>query len=173
MLASDAYQHAGSKASLRSFHRWLSSLGVGLLPGAQGTYASVLVAALAALWLGLGGAPLTGWPYGILVAGVTAVALWSSHMALRLRVFGTSRDPGQITIDEAAGMLLALWGVSRIGWELVAAVVLFRLFDILKPLGVDRLQRLPGAWGVMADDLLAGLYALAVWRLLAWAPLLL
>jgi len=158
---------------LRSFHRWLSSLGVGLLPGAQGTYASVLVAALAALWLVRGGGPLCGWPYGLLVAGATAVALWSSHMALRLRVFGASPDPGAITIDEAAGMLLALWGISRMGWELVAALVLFRLFDILKPLGVDRLQRLPGAWGVVADDLLAGLYALAVWQLLAWLPTLL
>ena len=155
---------------MRSIYRWLSSLGVGMLPGAQGTYASLLVAGLAALWLAGGGA-LTGWGYGLLCGGVIVLALWSSHMALRLRLFGDKPDPGQITIDEAAGMLLAMWG-APLGWQLVAALVLFRLFDILKPLGVDRLQRLPGAWGVVADDLLAGLYALAVWQLLAWVPTL-
>ena len=143
---------------------------MGLLPGAQGTYASLLVAGLAALWLALGGAPLSGWPYAALCGVATLLALWSSHAALRKHVFGASPDPGQITIDEAAGMLLALWGVPCLGWQLVAALVLFRVFDIVKPLGVDALQRLPGAWGVVADDLLAGLYALAVWRLLAWVP---
>ncbi|MCF8031592.1 MAG: phosphatidylglycerophosphatase A [Desulfarculaceae bacterium] len=160
-------------APLRTFHLWLSSLGVGLLPGAQGTYASLLVAGLVALWLSLGGAPLSGAPYALLTGAVIALALWSSHMALRQRVFGGSPDPGQIVIDEAAGMLLAMWGITSLGWQLVAALVLFRIFDIVKPLGVGALQRLPGAWGVVADDLLAGLYALAVWRLLAWVPTLL
>ncbi len=154
---------------MHNFYKWLASLGVGLLPGPQGTYGSLLTAGLAALWLAQGGG-LAGWPYGLLVAAVTALALWASSQALRRRVFGDSPDPGPIVIDEAAGMLLALYGVTGLGWELVAALALFRLFDILKPLGVGALQGLPGAWGVVADDLLAGLYALAVWRLLAWLP---
>jgi phosphatidylglycerophosphatase A len=162
----------GEFLALKVFYNWLASLGVGLLPGPQGTYGSLLTAGLAALWLAQGGG-LTGWPYGLLVAAVTALALWASHRALRWRVFGPALDPGAIVIDEAAGMLLALYGIASLGWEIAAAFVLFRLFDIVKPLGVGALQRLPGAWGVVSDDLLAGLYALAAWRLLAWLPTLL
>lgn len=65
-------------------------------------------------------------------------------------------------------MLVAMFGISSLGWELLAALAFFRFFDIVKPLGVNTLQRLEGTWGVVADDLLAGLYALLAWRSLAW-----
>ena len=143
------------------------SLGVGLLPGPQGTYGSLLTAGLAALWLWSGGV-LAGWSYGAVLGAVSLGALFCCHLALRDKVFGANPDPGPIVIDEAAGMLVAMYGVSALGWHLLAALAFFRLFDIVKPLGVNALQKLPGAWGVLADDLLAGLYALISWRLLAW-----
>lgn len=143
------------------------SMGVGLLPGPHGTYGSLLIAGLGAFWLANGG-ELSGWGYGTLVALVSLVAVFLCHLALRGRVFGDKEDPGQIVIDEAAGMLLAMYGIASLGWELLAAMAFFRFFDIVKPLGVDALQKLPGGWGVVADDLLAGFYAMLAWRLLAW-----
>ena len=143
------------------------SLGVGLFPGPHGTYGSLLIAALGAWWLALGHA-LRGWQYLAVVALASLAAVFFCHQALRRRVFGDQADPGRIVIDEAAGMLLAMYGLGSLGWELVAALAFFRYFDIMKPLGINALQRLPGTWGVVADDLLAGLYALVCWRVLAW-----
>ena len=79
------------------------------------------------------------------------------------------RDPGFVVIDEVAGMLaaLAFWPPDFV--HLLLAFVFFRLLDILKPFPINRLERLPGAWGVMADDLaagaLAGLFAYLAMRL--------
>lgn len=142
-------------------------MAVGLLPGAHGTYGSLLIAGLGAWYLALGGV-LSGWGYGSVVVLVCLAAVYLCHLALRRQVFGPHSDPGRIVIDEAAGMLLAMYGLSSLGWELVAALAFFRYFDIMKPLGINALQSLPGAWGVVADDLLAGLYAMLAWRLLAW-----
>lgn len=152
---------------MRALVKWLLSLGVGLLPGPQGTYGSLLVAGLASVWLGTGGGSLSGGPYLGLILLVSLLTLIAGQAALARQVWGPGPDPGQIVLDEAAGMLVALYGLTGLDWRLPAAFVLFRVFDILKPFPVGWLQGLPGAWGVLADDLLAGLYALAGWRLLA------
>ncbi len=135
----------------------LASLGVGLLPGAPGSYGSALAAASAALWLAAGGR-LWGWIYGGALLAMGVLGLWVCRRALALKVFGADQDPPQVVIDEAAGMLLALAGCG-LDWRLPAAFIAFRFFDLIKPLGVNRLQGLPGAWGIMADDVLAGVYA--------------
>ena len=150
--------------------KFLASLGVGLLPGARGTYGSLLTLGAAALWLARGGGALAGWRYGLVLAGVTALALAASGLALRRRIFGKERDPGRIVIDEAAGQLLALYGLGGLEWwRLGLAFLGFRLFDIVKPWPVNQLQELPGAWGVVADDLMAGAYALGLVELARWA----
>ena len=64
-----------------------------------------------------------------------------------------------VVIDEVAGMCLSLLFIPIHLKTLLAGLVLFRLFDILKPFGIRRLEKLRGGWGVMLDDLLAGLYA--------------
>ncbi|MFH1033727.1 MAG: phosphatidylglycerophosphatase A [Pseudomonadota bacterium] len=148
--------------------RLLVTLGVGLWPGAPGTYASILVAVLAWAWLILGGAPLAGPWYGLAGLGLTGLAVASADRAVRLGILGPDPDPGAIVIDEAVGMLLALYGCASPGWPLWAALAAFRVFDIAKPWPVGWSQRLPGGWGIVADDVLAGLYALAVARLLGW-----
>ena len=77
-------------------------------------------------------------------------------------------DPSQATIDELSGQWLALlllpdgWGTVLLGFAA------FRFFDILKPEPVNSMQKLPGGWGVMADDLVAGIYANLSVRILLW-----
>lgn len=78
------------------------------------------------------------------------------------------RDPGVIVIDETAGMLLTLAAVPVGLGGALAGFLAFRFFDIVKPFPARRAERLPGGWGVMADDLVAGLYAQALLRLLLW-----
>ena len=140
--------------------RWVASfLGSGLVPVAPGTAGSVaaLLPGLALLWL----SPLA------LAAGVgvvTAVGLWAVHAAR------AGDDPGWVVIDEVAGMWIALLALPHpsVAGALVALAA-FRLFDIAKPGPVGWAERLPGAVGVMADDVLAGaLAALLVWGV-RWA----
>jgi len=84
-----------------------------------------------------------------------------------------TEDPGWIVIDEVCGIFMALAFVPlefiiAQPWILAVAFGLFRFFDILKPLGIHKFEKFPGAWGVMADDLLGGVYA----GILIWAGLL-
>lgn len=68
-------------------------------------------------------------------------------------------DSSRFTIDEIAGMLISLLFIP-INWQnILAAFVLFRFFDILKPFGIRQLEKVHGGWGVMLDDVLAGIYA--------------
>lgn len=75
-----------------------------------------------------------------------------------------TEDPGWIVIDEVCGIFTVLAFVPSVvivdcPWVLLFAFGLFRFFDIFKPFGIHRFEKFPGAWGVMADDLLGGLYA--------------
>ena len=75
-----------------------------------------------------------------------------------------TEDPGWIVIDEVCGIFMALAFfptdiIVAHPWFLAIAFGLFRFFDILKPLGIHKMEKLPGAWGVMADDLLGGVYS--------------
>lgn len=99
-------------------------------------------------------APVGWWAQAVAAAVVTGLALWS------IRPFTDEGDPGWVVVDEAAGMLVASIGLG--GWPLLAAFVIFRIADITKRLpGVAAAEQLPGAFGVTADDLVAGVYGLA------------
>ncbi|MBA2565209.1 MAG: phosphatidylglycerophosphatase A, partial [Gemmatimonadetes bacterium] len=83
------------------------------------------------------------------------------------------RDAPSITLDEAAGMLLALAAAPPTRGGFLVAFFLFRALDILKPPPASSLQRLPGGWGVVADDLAAGVLAggvLLLPRVIGWRP---
>jgi len=95
---------------------------------------------------------------GVLVA-VTALGTWAADEAER--ALG-SKDPGAIVIDEVAGMTLSVAAVPLTLATLVLGFLLFRLFDVVKPFPANVAQRLPGGVGVMVDDLIAGVYALAL-----------
>ena len=72
------------------------------------------------------------------------------------------KDPHCVVIDEVVGMQIVLLSATPTMAGLVAAFALFRIFDVWKPFPIDRLQSLPGGWGIVVDDMLAGLYARGV-----------
>jgi phosphatidylglycerophosphatase A len=128
-----------------------SVFGVGRAPVAPGTAGS-LVAALG-IWL----VPFTRPGLAAAWLLVTAVGLWAGGRAER--ALG-AKDPGVIVIDEVAGMMLSVLLVPPTLPVLATGFVLFRCFDVWKPFPAGASQRLPGGWGVMVDDLVAGAYAL-------------
>ncbi len=140
----------------------VSSFGfVGFCPIAPGTAGS------AAALLLVGALRLAGTPaaeaaaiIAVMVAGVWSAGVTERHLGVE--------DPGIVVIDEVAGMLITLAFVPA-GWGSVAiGFVLFRLFDIIKPFPCSRAERLPGGWGIVADDVVAGLYGNLVLRAVLW-----
>lgn len=130
--------------------------GAGLLPKAPGTWGSLAALPCAALITWLGG------PWALLAASfaVFAVGLWASA---RYCAAAGAEDPGSVVIDEVAGQWLALAPAGLDPGLYAVGFLAFRIFDIAKPWPVNLAERrLRGAWGVMADDMLAGLYAAIV-----------
>lgn len=123
------------------------------MPVAPGTAGS----AVAAVILGL--VPFSRRMLVLTFVAVIVVGTWAAHHTERLL---GAKDPGRIVVDEAAGMMLSVLLLPLTAAVLAAAFVLFRIFDIVKPFPAYASQRLPGGIGVMADDLVAGLYALGV-----------
>ena len=135
---------------------------VGYVPVAPGTAGSIAGLALYGAAGLLGGTPVE---IGVL-AVVLAVGVWSS--AASERHLGVT-DPGVIVIDEVAGMLITLLALQPTWGGVLAGFLAFRFFDVVKPFPARWAERLPGGWGVMADDVIAGLYAHLALRLLLWA----
>ena len=137
-----------------------TGLGSGLSPVAPGTAGSLVGLFLA--WILASHAPIVGSPLGLLMSGL-AVGLLGVAVSVPVCRALASEDPGCIVIDEIAGQLVACAGAVMVPgaplWAWIAAFVVFRFFDVVKPLGIARLQKLPGAWGVVADDLGGGLAA--------------
>jgi phosphatidylglycerophosphatase A len=134
--------------------------GVGFLPVAPATWASGFT--IVAVWFLWPADPLREL---ILIGILLPISVWSAHVAEG----SLGHDAHPIVIDEVIGQLIAIWALPReVGW-LVAGFFLFRFFDIAKPLGIGLLQNLPGGFGVVVDDLVAGLYS---WLLLTAAYLL-
>jgi phosphatidylglycerophosphatase A len=129
--------------------------GCGLSPFAPGTVGSLGGIAAAFLFLHLtGGGPLLLIPLTLIF---TWPAIWAAGICEQS---AGKEDPGRVVIDEVLGQWLALAGLSTFDWKWVlAAFLLFRLFDILKPLGIRRLESYHGGVGIVADDLAAGALA--------------
>lgn len=131
---------------------WIATgFGIGFLPLAPATWASLAVA------LVLAAVPGSHDPLilGVVIAALFPVAVWASGSAEET----LGRDARPIVIDEVVGMLVAVWGISAAGRAplvLLLAFFLFRFFDIVKPFPIRQSQALPGGWGVVVDDLLAG-----------------
>lgn len=137
--------------------------GIGLIPGAPGTYGSL--AALPFAWVIVTYLGLLGLLVSIGLAIVLGV--WASGRYARVR--GVA-DPGAIVIDEVAGQWLALVLVPPDPIAYGIGFALFRLFDVIKPWPISWLDRtLKGGIGVMLDDLLAGVIAaVLLWNIWIW-----
>jgi phosphatidylglycerophosphatase A len=132
--------------------------GIGLFPVAPGTLASVVAALVFKFALhGL------AWPLYLLLLALLFLA-GTAASAVHAAALGRP-DPGRIVVDEVCGQLLALAFLPAAWVHVAVSFVLFRLFDIIKPWPIRRLEKLPGGWGIMADDIGAGLAAAALSRL--------
>jgi len=133
-----------------------TALGAGYSPIAPGTCGTLVTLPLA--WA-LSGVAL--WVYLLVVVGVTAVGIWAAGRADQ--AWGTE-DSGRIVIDEVAGYLVTMTLVARDHWvPLVVGFVVFRVLDIAKPPPIRWLdQNLPGGFGVVMDDVAAGVMGLGI-----------
>jgi phosphatidylglycerophosphatase A len=136
-----------------------TGFGTGFFPIAPATLASALVTLV--VWFLV---PVSPVMEGLVALALVPIAVWSAHQAEKR----LGHDAHPIVIDEVLGQWIALWAVPRTAVWMGAGFLLFRFFDIAKPLGVNGLQRLPGGWGITADDALAGIYSRIVLALALW-----
>ncbi len=146
-------------------------------PGTMGSLAAAIVAyPMAMLFAKIGSPDILLGSFGV-ADGNCSAGLNIAFFAAAIIVFFAAipfvkkamkdtqtEDPGWIVIDEVCGIFMSVAFVSTASilthpWILGIAFALFRFFDILKPLGIHKFEAFPGAWGVMADDLLGGVYA--------------
>lgn len=133
---------------------------MGYVPFAPGTAGSLL--ALAVHWGVSGRVPGLWWT--AILAGLFAFGVYASSLAERQ----WGKDPPRVVIDEIVGLFVAVMWLPRGVFAGSLAFVLFRAFDILKPFPAHRSERLAAGWGIMTDDLIAGVYANAGARLVLW-----
>ena len=151
-----------------------TGFGLGYLPKAPGTWGSLLGVALA--WV-------VGLPWQFFAAPLFLASrryVYAMHWRLilpqlivacivgpigvlvadRAAQYFKQKDPQRVVIDEVSGQHLALAPFALAGWKyLLLGFILFRVFDIWKPFPAQQAERLPGGWGIMTDDWVAGVYA--------------
>lgn len=139
---------------LKKPYVWIATwFGCGFMRPAPGTWGT-----LGALLPGILLAKAGGWP--LLAVGIVIVTLLGLYASREFEKDTGLQDCGMIVIDEVAGIWITLLASTLSPLSILLAFVFFRFFDILKPWPVSWCDRkLPGAWGVMSDDLVAGLYA--------------
>lgn len=166
----------------------IATCGVGYLPLAPGTWGSLVGVGLyilvrgAAMKVFFDGAQrnfnLLHVYYGVIaielvvVFGVALVGTWA---ASRTEKLSARKDPGKVVIDEVTGQFIALIPVPFVleaaWWSAILAFILFRFFDIVKPYPARRFESLEAGLGIMADDIVAGIYAailVAVVVVISW-----
>ena len=142
----------------KEFLRWLATFGlIGFFPIAPGTAASLATVVLVYLVSLLLGA-VSGWG---LIAAAIGLFFLGVPAAKAMEIELGRKDPHPVVIDEVVGQLIALAFVPLNWLGMLAAFFFFRAFDILKPFPISWLDRnIPGGWGIMLDDVLAGAVAL-------------
>jgi phosphatidylglycerophosphatase A len=147
------------------FHKLFStSLGIGYIGKGAGTVAAVVCCIC---WY-------FGWVAGyqpiialLITAIITLTGIWSSNVVSVI----WGKDPSRVVIDEVAGMCISLLFVPVAIKYIITALVLFRFFDIVKPLFIKKIEKFPGGWGIMLDDVLAGIYANILLQAVIWLKL--
>ena len=132
----------------------IATCGVGYLPLIPGTFGSLVGVGIFLL--------LSQTPIGLVISiiAVTFAGIWAGS---RTEELAGRKDPGKVVVDEVAGQLIATLPLAFFKQWSIAAVtvsfVLFRFFDIVKPYPANRFQDFKGGFGIMCDDLVAGVYA--------------
>ena len=126
--------------------------GTGFFPIAPGTAASFVALIIYRISL----CKLPWSSQALIIVALFIVGGAASTRYVRLL---KQKDPARIVIDETCGQLIALFLVTPNLTELLLAFFLFRIFDIIKPYPIKKLEALPDGWGIMADDVAAGIAA--------------
>lgn len=135
------------------FHKFIATVGgIGYIGKGGGTVAA-LVCCL--VWFIIPANVHIGLWQVIITILVCIIGIWSSNIVDAI----WGKDSNKVVIDEVAGMMITLALIPVSLATVVAGLILFRFFDIVKPFLIRRLEQLPKGWGVMADDILAGIYA--------------
>lgn len=133
--------------------------GTGYLPVAPGTWASLLTVLIVYF------TPLSTSHFLLLVLATAAIYAIGVPAAAASERHFQKKDPRPCVIDEVTGQLVSLWLLPRLAVFYIAAFFVFRFFDIFKPFPVNRSESLPGGFGIMTDDVLAGFYAMVLLQL--------
>jgi phosphatidylglycerophosphatase A len=145
---------------------WLIAtvFGAGLSPIAPGTAGSL--AGVASAWALSHFLSLPPFCLAILALGLVPVGIWSATITAQM---AGKKDPGLVVIDEVLGQWITLAGAVHVNWRMyLLGFALFRIFDIWKPPPARQLENLPAGQGIIADDLMAGLYGALVLFTLGW-----
>ena len=154
-------------ADRKTFWAWTVAtfFGAGLGKPGPGTWGSVAAVLLWGTFAWLVHPASQTMLIALLVGVVLSIALGVPAATIAARESGR-HDPGFVVIDEVAGQWIALLGSPADWRHALIALILFRLFDITKPFPARQLEHLPEGWGIVFDDVAAGLYALGVASLL-------
>ena len=131
----------------------IATFGVGFLPLIPGTFGSLV---------GVGIFLLLSSSFVVVLLSILVLTFSGFWAASRTEELSGRKDPGKVVVDEVAGQMIALLPLTLFGVSTSAVIVsfiLFRLFDIVKPYPAGRLEALKGGFGIMCDDLVAGVYA--------------
>ena len=146
----------------RSLWLWIATgLGAGYFPVAPGTAGSAVGLVLVIVFRQTSlGSRQSGLCLAASASLLFVLGVWSAGKAEK--EFGRV-DPGQVVIDEVVGQIVTFISTPRVTWVgLAAGFITFRAFDVIKPFPARQAERLPGGWGIMLDDVVAGLYSLIV-----------
>ena len=140
---------------------WIATCGgAGFLPAAPGTAGSLVGLGLVVLVAHLPSPQ--PWKSVVLAFAALGLCAVGIRAASEAEKFFGRKDPGQVVIDEVVGQMLTFLVHPDAGWKwLLAGFLLFRAFDLLKPPPARRAEHAPGGWGIMLDDVVAGIYSLA------------
>ncbi len=147
---------------LKFFRNLLVSFGfVGYFPVLSGTITSIITAFLYFYLI----PPLSAFG-GLLLIGIVLIVSLIFIPIIKSAEKDMGHDSRKITIDEVIGFFFAVMFLPHTLMVFIYALVLFRVFDIVKPTPINQLQNLPHGWGVLADDIAAGLYSNIIIQLL-------
>ncbi|MES2110593.1 MAG: phosphatidylglycerophosphatase A [Bacteroidota bacterium] len=148
------------------FHKiFTSTFGIGYLKGG-GTFAAIFCCILW-YWAWAGTTPPPLLLSLIITIVITLIGVWSSTVVEKI----WGKDPSRVVIDEVAGMCVGLLFIPVELKYVITGLVLFRFFDIVKPLYIRKTENLPAGWGIMMDDILSGIYTNILLYSVVWFKL--
>ncbi len=126
--------------------------GLGYFPVAPGTITSLVVILAYKFYL-----YQLNWPLYLLI--LFLLFFVGVYTSTKFSAESNKKDPRKIVIDEACGQLLVLFRMSEAWFPVLAGFILFRVFDIVKPYPIKKVEAFPAGWGIMMDDVVAAIYA--------------